>query len=110
MKRIIKICLIVIMLAFIVYDAIKLFQDNKTKEISYDENILLKETIDSLNNVCDSLNVIKSQLLDSLNKSDTQIVVITKQYEKDFNTIITQSVDSDCLFFANYLELSKDLK
>lgn len=62
------------------------------------------------NSKLDSLKVEKQTIIDSIVKLDTIIEIIDKTHEKEINYILNQPVDSDCLFFAEYLRLSKNLK
>lgn len=67
-----------------------------------------EHSLDSLNNVCDSLKRIKDSEKDTIKKVDNNITIIKKKYEKVYNTVLTQSTDSDCIFFTEYL--SKNFK
>ena len=49
-------------------------------------------------------------LHDTIIQLDTKIVEINKNNEEIRNTIINQSVDSDCVFFAEYLQISESNK
>lgn len=83
-------------------------KDNKV--INTENSSKLVSQIDSLILVCDSLKQDRVKLLDSIKSIDTRIVTINKTYEKDYNTILTQPTDSDCVYFAKYLEISKNSK
>ena len=75
---------------------------------SIEENTIIeiedsKKEIDMLNHKVDSLENIKSNLTSLLDSSINNVQVIEKWYEKEYNDIMYQSSDSDCLFFSEYL-------
>lgn len=103
MKNDILIHVIIYVVIFIVVIFIYYGIQNERK---YIENIH-NETIDSLNNIIDSINIENDVLKQQIDSSNNNIQVIEKWYEKEYDTILTQSTDSDCLFFREYL--SKNL-
>ena len=68
----------------------------------------LQQKVDSLNIEIDKLKVERDSLLTSIDSSEAKVIVIEKWYEKEYNTIVNQPTDSNCLFFSNYL--SKEFK
>lgn len=72
---------------------------------SYNE-LLLK--MDSLNNKLDSLSIKRDTLYNTIDSSKKNVTVIQNWYEEKRNHVLTQPIDSDCLFFSNYL--SKNFK
>ena len=62
----------------------------------------------------DNISVTKDTIIKTLHDTiiqlDTKIVEINKNNEEIRNTIINQSVDSDCVFFAEYLQISESNK
>ena len=63
----------------------------------------LLHTIDSLNYKIDSLSLHRETLILKIDSSKNNIKVIEHWYEKEYNTILVQPTDSDCVFFSEYL-------
>ena len=61
-------------------------------------------------NISVTRDTIIKTLHDTIIQLDTKIVEINKNNEEIRNTIINQSVDSDCVFFAEYLQISESNK
>lgn len=74
-----------------------------SKDKCTQDSINYVKSLDSLKTVCDSLEKTKIQLKDTIIKVDKNITTIKKYYEKAYNDVISQSTDSDCIFFAEYL-------
>ena len=99
--RVIIDIIVIIICAVILYKVL-----DKPAKIIRDESLKIK--VDSLNTEIKLLKEERDSLKQSIDSSEAQVVLIEKWYEKEYNTIITQPVDSDCLFFSNYL--SKEFK
>ena len=56
----------------------------------------------------DTLYLKRDSVLIKVNQSKTVIKAIEKQYEEDYNCLINGSVDSNYLFFINYLESQRE--
>ena len=84
-------------IGFLYYYIVKFSPDIKTSNDALIEEIeLLNNKVDSIRKVNDSIKVI----------IDTTEIKIEHVYEKYIQVrehIITQSVDSDCVFFSDYL-------
>lgn len=77
------------------------FLENKISTSSdYDELI---SVIDSLNCKIDSLSLEREELISKIDSSKDKVEVIEHWYEKEYNTVLTQPIDSDCVFFSKYL-------
>ena len=63
----------------------------------------LLHTIDSLNYKIDSLSLEREELISKIDSSKDKVEVIEHWYEKEYNTVLTQPIDSDCVFFSKYL-------
>lgn len=61
------------------------------------------DKVDSLNIIIDSLELSNTTIKNSIDSSKVVIQIIEKWYEKDYNTILTQPTDNDCMFFSNYI-------
>lgn len=59
--------------------------------------------VDSLNVKIDSLKIQRDTIFSNIDSSKQRIGLIELQYEKNFNTIINQPVDSDIKFFTDYI-------
>lgn len=81
--------LVVLLFVIIYYN-----QNNKASHIMETDSLKIK---------CDSLKKERNTLKDSITKIDTTIIQINKSYEKVYNTILSQSTDSDCVFFSDYI-------
>ena len=75
----------------------------KIENDPYDD---MTHKVDSLNVKIDSLKLQRDTILSNIDSSKQNIGLIELQYEKDFNTIINQPVDSDSKFFTDYLSES----
>lgn len=73
---------------------------NSYKDIT---NYELLQSIDSLRTKVDSLKNHRDSLQSVVDTNKVKVIEIEKRYETIRNRIITQSVDSDCITFANYL-------
>lgn len=69
----------------------------------YKTEIIVDSKVDSLELVIDSLEQENLNLLHKIDSSQNNIKVIEHWYEKEYNIVLTQSTDSDCLFFRDYL-------
>lgn len=70
---------------------------NRTIDISNEELLQsINARIDSLENYRDSLKIV-------IDTNKVKIIEVEKQYETIRDRIITQSVDSDCITFSNYV-------
>ena len=81
--------LVVLLFVIIYYN-----QSNKASHIIETDSLKIK---------CDSLKKERNTLKDSITKIDTTIIQINKSYEKVYNTVLSQSADSDCVFFSDYI-------
>ena len=63
----------------------------------------LVSVIDSLNCKIDSLSLEREELISKIDSSKDKVEVIEHWYEKEYNTVLTQPTDSDCVFFSKYL-------
>lgn len=97
-KNIIALGLIITGVVLIIY-----FCRPVTPEVVYVEKYSAQKVIDSLNIVIMDLEKEKQDLQNYIDTTKAEIKIITKWYEKKRDTVITQSVDADCEFFANYL-------
>lgn len=95
-KKIIIIVLVIIIICTGIYFAVK--NDQYHSNIIYYDN-----KIDSLNCKIDSLKLDRDRLIQKLDSSKSNVEIIEHWYEKEYNTILTQPVDSDCMFFSKYL-------
>ena len=77
------------------------FLENKISTSS-DYNELIS-VIDSLNCKIDSLSLEREELISKIDSSKDKVEVIEHWYEKQYNTVLTQPIDSDCVFFSKYL-------
>ena len=77
------------------------FLENKISTSS-DYNELIS-VIDSLNCKIDSLSLEREELISKIDSSKDKVEVIEHWYEKEYNTVLTQPIDSDCVFFSKYL-------
>ena len=68
------------------------------------------EKVEKKDNISVTRDTIIKTLHDTIIQLDTKIVEINKNNEEIRNTIINQSVDSDCVFFAEYLQISESNK
>lgn len=93
--------IVIIICAVILYKVL-----DKPAKIIRDESLKIK--VDSLNTEIKTLKEERDILRQSIDSSEAQVILIEKWYEKEYNTIITQPVDSDFLFFSKYL--SKEFK
>lgn len=66
-------------------------------------NYELLQSIDSLKTKIDSLKDYRDSLRSVIDTNKVKIVEVEKRYETIRDRIITQSVDSDCTTFSNYL-------
>lgn len=96
LKKIIGVVVILLLLVYIY------FANSKPVNHDYDN---MFDTIDSLNVIIDSLIKERKELKYKIDSSENNIKIIEKWYEKEHNTVLNQSVDSDCVFFSNYLSL-----
>ena len=62
-----------------------------------------EELLQSLNNKIDSLTNYKDSLKIIVDTNKVKIIEIEKKYETIRDRISTQSVDSDCITFSNYI-------
>ena len=69
----------------------------KSKEVDY------VKLIDSINIKIDSLQNKRDSLILIVDTNKVKIIEVEKRYETIRDRIITQSVDSDCITFSNYL-------
>lgn len=88
---------IIVILVSIQYVAIK---NSTTNNVT---NYELLQSIDSLRYKIDSLEFSREKLRTVVDTNKVKIIEIEKKYETVRNHIITQSIDSDCVFFSNYL-------
>ena len=75
-------------------------QLNSRKDIT---NYELLQSIDSLRTKVDSLKNHRDSLQSIVDTSKVKVIELEKRYETIRDRIITQSVDSDCITFANYI-------
>jgi predicted RND superfamily exporter protein len=76
---------------------------------SYDtEDSQLVSKIDSLTTKVDSIRRANDSIRVIIDTTEIQIEHVYEQYIQIHDHIVTQSVDSDCVFFSNYL--SEDSK
>lgn len=66
-----------------------------------DTTLLLK--LDSLNRVTDSIRLISDSLQQQIDSSKNKIVIIEKEYEKEYIDITNASIADDIRFFSDYL-------
>lgn len=76
---------------------------SRQQKDSITNNKELKEYIDNLNNKIDSINDIRDSLIIVVDTTKIKIVTLEKKYETIRDSIISQSVDSDCITFAGYI-------
>lgn len=91
------VCIVLIISGFFFW---KKCSTGKIENDSYEDLI---HKVDSLNIKIDSLKIQRDTLFSNIDSSKQHIGLIELQYEKDFNTIINQPVDSDIKFFTNYI-------
>jgi peptidoglycan hydrolase CwlO-like protein len=77
-----------------------LFSDSREDKI---QKSTIVQQLDSINNKIDSIKSINTHISDTINNYETKIYNANKEYEKNYSNILTQPVDSDCIFFADYL-------
>lgn len=92
-----SVCIILIITGFFFWRKCSTY---KIENDPYDDMI---HKVDSLNVKIDSLKLQRDTILSNIDSSKQNIGLIELQYEKDFNTIINQPVDSDSKFFTDYL-------
>ena len=63
----------------------------------------LLERIDSLNLEVEKLRIENTRLVSEIDSSEQRVQVIEKWYEKESGIILSQSTDSDIVFFTRYL-------
>lgn len=76
-----------------------MLHSSPNKDLKYE----LVQSIDSLRIKIDSLSNYRSSLKTIVDTNKVRIIEVEKRYETIRNHIITQSVDSDCITFSNYL-------
>lgn len=57
------------------------------------------------NEMVDSLRNLNSNSITIIDSSKKELIKLNEGYEKDFNIILNQSVDSDLWVFSNYLSI-----
>ena len=80
---------------------------NFSPSIDTDEKKLLRK-IDSLNVKVDSIKRANDSIKIIIDTTEVEIEHVYEKYIQVHNHIVTQSVDSDCVFFSRYL--SEDSK
>lgn len=63
----------------------------------------LINSINKLSNKLDSINDLKDSLIIRIDTTKVKIIELEKRYETIRDSIVTQSVDSDCITFSNYV-------
>lgn len=74
-----------------------------SKYFTKNPNDELLQSIDSLKIKIDALENYRTDLQSIVDTTKVKIVEVEKRYETVRDRIITQSVDSDCITFSNYL-------
>lgn len=77
------------------------FSENNINNSSNYEKLI--SVIDSLNCKIDSLSLEREELISKIDSSKDKVEVIEHWYEKEYNTVLIQPTDSDCVFFSKYL-------
>ena len=95
-----KIITILVILAICIGIYFYFSEDKINNSSNYEELI---STIDSLNCKIDSLSLEREELILKIDSSKSKVEVIEHWYEKEYNTVLTQPTDSDCVFFSKYL-------
>ena len=68
-----------------------------------DTNLELENSIKELTLKIDSIGNIRDSLIIRVDSNKVKIIELEKVYEKTRDSIVTQSVDSDCLYFSEYV-------
>lgn len=92
---------IVIVIAVLCVIILLLLQQNLIRERKVD--ISNEELLQSVSNKIDSLTHYKDSLKIVVDTNKVKIIEVEKKYETIRDRIITQSVDSDCITFSNYI-------
>lgn len=66
-----------------------------------DTTLLLK--LDSINRVTDSIRLVSDSLQRQIDSSKVKVVIIEKEYEKEYIDITNASISDDIRFFSEYL-------
>ena len=95
-----KIIITIVLIVLFILALVVSINVYKPKPTEYNQ-LLLK--IDSLDNKIDSLDRQKEILITTIDSTKQNITNIYTTYEKKHSTILSQPIDSDCMFFTNYL-------
>ena len=99
--------LIIITCIIVVLFSIGIFFSYKfAKNIENDNNNLITkntERVDSLQSILDTLKTKNVYLENKIDSSKSTIKITKNYYEKKESIILSQSVDSDIVFFSDYL-------
>lgn len=72
-----------------------------TKQV--ESNKELEKSLNALDMKLDSISNRRDTIIQLIDSSKTHLKVIEHWYEKKYINVTTQSVDSDCVFFREYL-------
>lgn len=92
---------VVIAVAIISIILLLLLQQNLIR--NQPKTVSNEELLQSLSNKIDSIKEYRDSLQIVVDTSKVKIIEIEKRYETVRDRIISQSVDSDCITFANYI-------
>jgi len=73
------------------------------REVKVVTNEDLEKSIELLTNKIDSISKIRDSLIIVTDTNRVKIITLEKRYETIRDSIISQSVDSDCVTFAKYI-------
>lgn len=90
--------LLTVGLLYIQYKAVK-----NSLESKHNNEEELLHTVEVLNSKIDSLKDYRDSLKIVIDTNKVKIIEVEKRYETIRDRIITQSVDSDCITFSNYI-------
>lgn len=88
--------------------ALILYYCNKPQKTTVSDTIKHIEKIDSIKSEIDSLYIVKDSIYIQIDTIYKQLNNNTKEYEKDFNTIITNTTDKNLMFFHDYIEANRE--
>ena len=98
-KFIIGICIFSLVVLLVIQQIV--IRNNIDKE--EDANTELVNSIKELSSKLDSLESIKDSVIFRIDTTKVKIIELEKRYETTRDSIVTQSVDADCVTFSEYI-------
>lgn len=95
-KFVICICVLLILSLLVI-------QQIAIRDKKEDTNTELVNSINELSYKLDSINNIKDSVILRIDTTEVKIVELEKRYETTRDSIITQSVNADCVVFSEYI-------